>query len=173
MRRTAPSRARILNGLVVLAALCVVVPATPATARPTAPEISGAWARTTPPGAVNGVLYLRITSPRTDTLLGVEVPADVAQHAELHASMGGASGGNSMPGMSGMTDDGTGLMTMRILRSVRLSAGKPVIFEPGGKHVMLVGLTRPLETGQRISATLRFSRSPARTISVTVRDNAP
>jgi len=174
MTRPAWARARTHIGLGFVAALCVVIlPAAPVAARTTAPEISGAWARKTPPGAVNGVLYLSITSPRIDTLLGVDVPADVAQHAELHASMGGGSGGNSMPSMPGMTDDGTGMMTMRTLHSVRLPAGKPVAFVPGGRHVMLVGLTRPLETGQKITATLRFARASPRTIAVPVRDNAP
>jgi len=99
--------------------------------------------------------------------------AEVAQHTELHASMGGGSGGKAMPGMPGMTDDGTGMMTMRTLHSVRLPAGESVAFVPGGRHVMLVGLTRPLDTGQRFTATLRFARASSRTISVTVRDGPP
>jgi periplasmic copper chaperone A len=166
------SRPLILVGLAVLAALGVVVPATPAAARTTTVHISSAWARATPPGAVNGVLYLRIVSRHRDTLLGVDVPADVAQHTELHASMGG-NGGDSMPGMPGMTQDGSGMMTMRTLHSVRLPADKQIAFEPGGRHVMLVGLVRSLDAGQRISATLRFAHAPAQTISVSVRNNPP
>lgn len=137
-------------------------------------RVSGAWARTTPPGAENGVVYLRVTSRRADRLVGVTVPRDVATGAELHASMGGrgSSGGMAdMPGMGG--SGGSGTMQMRSLRAVRLPAAETVVFEPGGRHVMLVRLARTLERGDRFPVTLRFERTPDVVATVQVRDSAP
>lgn len=174
MIRTGSAPRRTPVGLVVLAALCVVVlPATTAAARTSKVRIGGAWARTTPPGATNGVLYLRIISDRNDALVSVTVPPDVAQRAELHATMGSANSGGSMANMPGMSGDGSGMMTMQTLQSVRLRAGRPITFEPGGKHIMLIGLAHPLEVGQKIAATLQFRRAPAQVVTFTVRDNPP
>jgi periplasmic copper chaperone A len=41
-------------------------------------------------------------------------------------------------------------------------------FEPGGRHVMLDGLVRPLRPGDRASLTLRFERAGTRTVDVEV-----
>lgn len=43
--------------------------------------VTGAWARSTPPEATNGVLYLTVTGPSDDVLVGVSVPAAVAAAA--------------------------------------------------------------------------------------------
>jgi copper(I)-binding protein len=40
--------------------------------------------------------------------------------------------------------------------------------KPGGKHIMLVGLTAPLEAGKKIRMTLNFEKAGARTIEVPV-----
>ena len=41
-------------------------------------------------------------------------------------------------------------------------------FEPGGRHVMLDGLVRPLRPGDRLALTLRFERAGTRTVDVDV-----
>jgi periplasmic copper chaperone A len=41
-------------------------------------------------------------------------------------------------------------------------------FEPGGRHVMLDGLVRPLRPGDRVALTLRFERAGTRTVDVDV-----
>jgi copper(I)-binding protein len=41
-------------------------------------------------------------------------------------------------------------------------------FEPGGRHVMLDGLARPLRPGEQVPLTLRFERAGTRTVDVDV-----
>jgi periplasmic copper chaperone A len=136
--------------------------------------VTGVWARTTPPGAQNGVVYLRLESARADRLVAATVAPDVAAGVELHASMGRGDSGGGMAGMPGMGGSGGGgTMTMRTLASVRLPAGRTVVFEPGGRHVMLVGLARTLTRGDRFPITLDFARSEALIVTVTVRDGPP
>ena len=133
--------------------------------------VRGAWARTTPQTATHGVIYLTIVSPTDDTLIGVAVPPAVAAAAELHETMGGA-GASPMPNMPDMTTPGSE-MTMTPLDSVDLPAGKAVVFEPGGKHIMLTGLTGPLVAGAHIPLTLTLAGGATLTVDVVVGGNAP
>lgn len=50
-----------------------------------------------------------------------------------------------------------GVMTMRPLPDgLPIPAGATVLLEPSGNHLMIVGLTEPLEQGQAYDLTLRF-----------------
>ena len=100
-------------------------------------EVSNAWARATPGKAENGAAYLTILSPTTDRLVSVSSP--VAKKAELHTM--------SMAGM---------VMQMRPLAGLDIPAGRPVTLKPGGEHIMLLGLDRPLQEGESFPLTLNF-----------------
>lgn len=60
------------------------------------------------------------------------------------------------------------VMKMRPAGIVDLPAGQTVRFEPGGLHVMLIGLVRPLKEGDRISLTLVFEKAGAIEVVVNV-----
>ena len=66
-----------------------------------------------------------------------------------------------------------GMMKMRALDRLPLTAGKPVDLKPGGYHVMLVGLQKPVVAGEEVPITLTFEdRSGKRSkleVSATVR----
>jgi|GEM_PF-2380081 len=79
-------------------------------------------------GAVTERL-IKITSPSADTV-------------EIHRSW---------------TDD-KGIMRMHPLESVEISPEQQLTFEPGGYHLMMVGL-QPLQAGDSLSLSLLFERS--------------
>jgi len=112
-------------------------------------EITDAWARATPGGAQNGAAYVTLVSPTGDRLTDVSSP--VAEKAELHQ----------------MTNDG-GIMKMREVTAIDLPPGTPVSLKPGGLHVMLMGLTHPLQPGQSVPMTLQFEKSGTREVDVAV-----
>jgi copper(I)-binding protein len=88
---------------------------------------------------VNSAAYLAIRNqgPRPEALVAVE--SEVADTVELHdVSMAG------------------GVMRMRTVGSVAVPAGGQVALEPGGLHVMLVGLDRALAEGDSVPLVLRF-----------------
>lgn len=90
-------------------------------------QIVQAWSRATAPGASVGVAYFKIVnSGDEDKLIHIEAP--VARQAQMHS----------------MAIVG-GIMQMRELLSVDVPAKGRVRFEPGGLHVMLVDLLRPLK----------------------------
>ena len=52
-----------------------------------------------------------------------------------------------------------GIMTMRpIDGGLFIEAGKMVKFEPGGRHLMLIGLAAPLVEGKQVSVSLAFEQ---------------
>jgi len=62
-----------------------------------------------------------------------------------------------------------GVMRMRKIEKIELPAGGEVTLQPGGLHVMLLGLKQDLNEGERISVTLKFSDGSSKTIEAPVR----
>jgi copper(I)-binding protein len=118
-------------------------------------EVSGAWARSTPPVSDVGAAYLRIhnAGDDKDRLLGVSSP--VAERTEMHTT----------------TSEG-GMMKMRPLGAVDIEPGAEVSFHPGGHHLMLVGLKHPLKEGDRFPLTLTFEHAGTVRVDVEVRGMA-
>jgi hypothetical protein len=123
----------------------------PAAASAQGVQVVDAWSRPTPPGIDVGVAYFTIrNADKTDRLLRVSSP--VAKSAELH--------------VSSMKD---GVTRMEALGPVEVGSGASTSFEPSGRHVMLMGLKKPLREGDVFPLTLTFANAgPIRT-SVRVR----
>jgi copper(I)-binding protein len=114
-------------------------------------QITDAWSRATAGTAAPGVAYLTITDTgAADTLLGVTTP--VAGSAMLHKS-----------------SETGGIMRMDMVDSLPITAGATVRFEPGGYHIMLMGLTHALKPDETFPLTLEFAHAGKQTVTVTVR----
>lgn len=115
-------------------------------------QVSGAWVRPSS-GADTTAAYLTITNGTTqpDALLSVTTP--VAGSAAIHET----------------SPDASGMMAMHPVERVEVPAGGTSTLEPGGFHVMLVGLTRELTVGQHVELTLTFERAGVITVTADVR----
>ena len=111
--------------------------------------VDNAWARATPGKSETGAAYVTIRSPTADRLMAASTP--VAKKAELHTMS-----------MSGM------VMKMRPIAGIDIPAGQAVTLQPGGMHIMLVGLAKPLQTGEAFPLTLTFEKAGSRTVNVAV-----
>jgi periplasmic copper chaperone A len=60
------------------------------------------------------------------------------------------------------------VMRMRPVNDIPVPAGQTVELRPGGLHVMLIGLTAPLQQGTRVPVTLRFERAGEVTVELAV-----
>lgn len=120
-------------------------------------NLSDVWARATPAGARMGAIYLKITSPRGDRLLRAAVPRSVAAKTQIHETIVRHNAG------------GEGSMEMHEVSSVELPPNQVVELAPGGFHVMLMDLKRPLKPGDKLSLTLRFEKAGSRTVTAEVR----
>lgn len=140
-----------------------------------------AWARTSPAAVENGAAYMQLTSTEDVAVIGASVSEDVAGTAEVHETvMADASGdtGGMNGEMNGMDDEsgdmgGMGGMTMQEVEEIAVPAGETVALEPGGYHVMLLGLVAPLEIGDTFDVTLALDNGDELVVPVEVREDAP
>jgi copper(I)-binding protein len=114
--------------------------------------ITNAWSRTTPPGVTVGVVYfsLRNGTGRSDRLLKLSTPA--ATKVEVHR-----------------TEVLDGIARMREVAVLHVEAGQTLAFEPGGMHIMLIGLRKPLVAGSAYDLDLLFEVAGPHKVKVAVR----
>ena len=139
-------RTLLFAALAILAAIA----STPATADSI--QTDEAWARASigTTGASAAYFALRNTGADADRLVSASAP--VANRVELHTHI-----------MENNT------AKMREVEAIEVPAGGMVMLEPGGYHVMLMGLTKELVTGESFPLTLTFERAGPMTIDVTIR----
>lgn len=101
------------------------------------PGVTEAWARATVPGQPVGAAYMKISSSSHVTLIRAET--DVAKQVQVHDMQ--------------MHD---GVMRMREHGQLDIPAGKTIELAPGGMHLMLLGLKKPLKAGDAVSVKLTF-----------------
>ena len=125
----------------ILPILAVAVLTAPATAKAPVHHVSG-WARATVPAQSGSAAYLTIhnAGPGSDRLLSVSTPA--AASASIHST--------SMAG---------GIMRMRSAGPQTIAPNQKLQMKPGGLHLMVTGLRKPLKAGERLPLTLRFERA--------------
>ena len=63
-------------------------------------------------------------------------------------------------------------MEMRPKTDVVIPPGAALTFAPGGNHVMLIGLTKPLRAGDIVTLKLTFDRHGEITVPITVTPRA-
>jgi hypothetical protein len=113
--------------------------------------ISGVWSRATVPGMPMGAGYFTIVNLGASTDILVAASSPRAERVEIHRT----------------TEEG-GVSRMRPEKTVVLPARGTVKAQPGGLHLMLVGLKRPLQAGTTYPLTLRFKNAGAVTVQVKV-----
>lgn len=140
--------------------------------------VTDAWSRASASSVLIGVVYFEATAGDSgDTLIGARISSDIATSAELHqtvsadvtdTTMSHDMGGTTMAGHD-MGDMG-GAMTMEPVAAVHIAAGETVTFEPGGYHVMLMGLIEPLVAGETFEVTLVFEHAGEVVVTAEVRE---
>lgn len=113
-------------------------------------EITQAWARATAGAAGTGVVYLTVANHGAATaVIGAEAP--IARRASLHTHR--------------MDGD---VMRMRPVEDITLPAGARVTLQPGGLHIMLMGLADPLVEGDGFPLTLHLANGSSVVATVAV-----
>ncbi len=139
--------------LLALLAPCVAAEPVADTAQTASrPTLEFAWARATPPGVGVGAVYLTIRNAgiRTDQVVALRSAA--SERAEIHE-----------------TKTADGIMRMRQITTATVPAGGILALEPGGMHVMLIGLRSPLVAGATVPLVLTFRHAGEVATSVIVR----
>ncbi len=98
-------------------------------------KVSDAWARATAPGQDAGMAAVKVSSPKDARI--VAVTSTASDTAELHIMV-----------------HENGVMKMRQVEYFELKANKELLLGPGGNHLMLIGLKKPLKAGDMVGLTL-------------------
>ena len=118
-------------------------------------SVTDAWARATMPGQPVSGAYMQIQSDADARLVGVSSPA--VPRVEVHE----------------MKMDGD-VMHMREVKAIDLPKGKTVSLEPGGFHIMLMNLPKPIAAGDIIPLILTVESGGKRqTVEVKAEARSP
>lgn len=99
--------------------------------------VKEAWVRAPAPGAQVTAAYLTLEVAEPATL--VSASSSAAKAVEIHTM-----------------NMKNGVMEMRQLKALELKPGQPVKLQPGGLHLMLIDLTKPLKVGDNVDMVLHF-----------------
>jgi periplasmic copper chaperone A len=89
------------------------------------------WALATKPGQTTGAVYMELETSESAIIAKIESPQ--AKAVEVHNTI-----------------NDKGVMKMRKIDRLELPAGTTIKFEPGGMHLMLIGLKKPLKPGDSV-----------------------
>jgi copper(I)-binding protein len=113
--------------------------------------VEGPWARASAGKAKAGAAFMTLNNAGAtdDRLTGVS--AGVSDKAQLHTHI----------------KEGD-IMRMRPVEAIDVPAGGVAALEPGGHHVMFMGLHEPLKEGETFPLTLTFEKAGEVTVEVMV-----
>jgi periplasmic copper chaperone A len=114
-------------------------------------RIAAPWARATAGTATVGAAYMTLNNTGATADRLIEASSPVAAKTEMHTHI--------------IEGD---IMRMRPVDGVDLPPGESVEFQPGGLHVMLIGLTGPLQEAESFPLTLSFAEAGTTTVEVEV-----
>ncbi len=115
--------------------------------------VQDAWVRASVPNQKATGAFMRLNAAKNTRLVSVSSPA--APLAEIHE----------------MKMEGD-VMKMREVPAIDLPAGKAVDLKPGGYHVMLMDLPKPVKEGDTVPLTLVFEGQDGKRESLEVKAQA-
>lgn len=108
--------------------------------------------KTTPPGITNSAAYFTISNNGEKDITLIDVTSDAAQRVEMHEHV-----------------VSNGAMKMQKMGPLTIPAKGSASFQPGGSHIMFIGVTNNIKSGDKIDITLSFDDGTTKTISSTAK----
>lgn len=110
------------------------------------------YVRDVAPGQTVSAAFLQLNNTSAETRYIVNATSAVSKVVELHAHV-----------------HENGMMKMRRIEEIEIPANGKTVLEPGGLHIMLIGLHKPLKIDQKVSITLEFKNGNSQTVEAPVR----
>ena len=119
-------------------------------------KVSDPWVRAVPHVSSVTAVYMVIenTGDADDKLTGART--DASKYSDIHTTI----------------IDKDNVATMVKVDSLLLQSGEVLKLNPGGSHIMLRGLNRPLKAGEKIEIYLLFEKSGAIRVEAEVREDS-
>lgn len=119
-------------------------------------QVKDPYARAVPPGQPNGAVFLTLSNDSAEPKALVAASSPVAATVELHSHV-----------------HQDGMMRMRRVERIDIPPGGSVHLEPGGLHIMLIGLKGNLAPGGQVDLTLSFDDGTQAQVLAPVRNIEP
>lgn len=115
-------------------------------------NIEDAQVRAVPPGSQASAAFMSLKNPGEQDVVLVDAYSPAADVLELHNH-----------------EDVDGVMQMRQVPQIVVPAGGAAELAPGGLHLMLIGLSAPLEEGELVEIELRFESGTSQRLEAPVK----
>ncbi|MBO9493385.1 copper chaperone PCu(A)C [Thalassotalea sp. G20_0] len=110
-------------------------------------QLLNASARATKPGMSSSAAYMTIYNGSHQAVQIRSLSSPVARKTELHT-----------------TEMNNGMMKMRRVDNLTINPGDRLELKPGGYHVMLMGLNKPIAKNSDVPVTITFSNGDQKTV---------
>ena len=114
------------------------------------------WSKPTPPLSEYGVAYFSVSNSgqKDDILLEIKTPGEIAKSASIHD----------------VIHDGDMMRMREVTHGKKIPAGSTIKFQPGGSHIMLEGLPKPLKLDDKFTIELVFKNAGNVLVEIWVED---
>jgi copper(I)-binding protein len=112
-------------------------------------KVAEPWVRATVPGSSVAAAYMQLSSAKP--LKFVKAESAAAKTVELHNMT--------------MKD---GVMEMKAVEAINVPANGKVELKPGGYHIMLINIAKPVKVGDTVPLKLTFETADKKTFTVDV-----
>lgn len=133
-------------------ALTLLIGASPVLAGGEDLVIEDAWSRASIGTSRPGVAYMTLRNTGADPVVVTGLRTDLAMMPMIHVT----------------TTDAQGVTRMSHMEAVEIAAGDTVALEPGGLHVMLMDLQRPMVEGESYTLSVIFADGAETTVDVPI-----
>lgn len=114
--------------------------------------VEGAWSRASIGTSRPGVAYMTLRNSGVTPVVITDLRSDLAMMPMIHSS----------------TTDAQGITRMVHVEDVEISAGEKIALDPGGLHVMLMDLKRPMVEGESFRLSLILADGEEITVEVPI-----
>jgi len=108
-------------------------------------KISDAWVRAQPDSQGMSAAYFSLCNGTDEAITLASAASPAATMVDIHVT----------------TKDASGAMAMQPAGEILVMPGEVALFEPGGRHLMLMGLKGPIESGAEVELTLALKDGAA------------
>jgi copper(I)-binding protein len=133
---------KLFSSVAIVIAVFLVSSAEAQHASSTGLAFDAPWVRASAPGQKNGAGYVQIQNKGIETDRLISATTANVGRVELHTII-----------------NENGVAKMRQVQGIEVPAGAGARLEPGGFHIMFMGLNAPFKAGEIVPVTLRFEKA--------------
>ena len=113
--------------------------------------VENPYVRAVPPGQMISAAFMQLNNSGSEQVALISASSSIAKNVELHNHI-----------------NADGVMKMRQVDKISITANGTASLQPGGYHIMLIGLNQDLTEGQEIDLKLQFSDNSEQALTIPV-----